>query len=229
MKKMLVFSAISLALLMSSCKSSQSSADFQAFMAYQQMIQQNQQNNPHSQSSNQPLDTGYGQEVKQDICEIMAEEKPGRRACGNGQHFKLANAKNIAALQARAELAASMNTVILNTLRDGAVQDEQYVGDESTARMVYDGLGVSEQDVKAAINAVVQNTVIIKTSTYLKPNKQYNVFVCVEYSDEPAQIAEKVSSKIQQMIPDDKMEELKDRLDQLSTNIQNDINKLAKD
>ena len=219
---------------MSSCKSTQAPTDFQAFMAYQQMMQQNQQQNMQNQqqSTNQKnqslIDNEMGVELKQDICEIMAEEQPGRRASGNGQHFRLANAKNIAALQARAELAASMNTLIINSLRDGAAQDEQYAANDSIAQKVYDGLGVSEQDIKALINGVVQNTVIIKTSKYIKPNKQYNVYVCIEYSDEPAKIAAKISSQIEQLIPDNKKKELKERLDQLPTNIQNGINKTTK-
>lgn len=234
MKKLSTFSALALAFLMTSCKSTQAPTDFQAFMAYQQMMQQNQQQNMQNQqqSTNQKnqslIDNEMGVELKQDICEIMAEEQPGRRASGNGQHFRLANAKNIAALQARAELAASMNTLIINSLRDGAAQDEQYAANDSIAQKVYDGLGVSEQDIKALINGVVQNTVIIKTSKYIKPNKQYNVYVCIEYSDEPAKIAAKISSQIEQLIPDNKKKELKERLDQLPTNIQNGINKTTK-
>lgn len=235
MKKLSTFSALALAFLMTSCKSTQAPTDFQAFMAYQQMMQQNQQQNMQNQqqSTNQKnqslIDNEMGIELKKDICEIMAEEQPGRRASGNGQHFKLSSARNIAALQARAALAASMRTAILSSLRDGSAQDQQYASNDSIGQKLTDGLGLQEDDIKAVVNEIVENAVIIKTSTYIKPNKQYNVYVCVEYSDEPAQIAKKVSSKIEQLIPDNKKKELKDRLDQLSTDIENDMNKLSKD
>lgn len=53
MKKSLTFSALTIAFLMSSCKSTQVPTDFQAFMAYQQMMQQNQQQNIQNQQQQQ--------------------------------------------------------------------------------------------------------------------------------------------------------------------------------
>lgn len=210
MKNFLIAGIMITTLIFNSCKSAQSPV-----------------NSSISQTSQKQLfvENERGTQVTQDICEIMQEEKPGIRAVGNAQHFKLSTAKNMATLQARAELAAALETVILNDMRDGTVQDQQYSSDDSQGTNVYDGIGLSEQDIKAISKGIVKNSVIIKTSTYLKSNKQYNVYVCVEYSNEPKQIAEEVTNKIRQMIPDNKKEELKNRLDNLSKNIEDSLSR----
>ncbi|GEM_PF-1128795 len=192
-----------------------------------QRVSNNQTYQPQPQPQNSVVNEERGQQLEQDICEILQEEKPGLRAVGNAQHFKLSTAKNMAALQARAELAAALETMIINAMRDGTTQDQQYAGDNQQGKSVTDGLGVSEQDLKALANGIVKNTVIIKTSTYLKSNRQYNVYVCVEYSDGPKQIAKETVSKIKQMIPEDKKAELNSRLDRLNQNIEDSLSRVT--
>lgn len=163
MKKVFVILSL-VALFFVSCKSSQELGGNQS--------NQSQQNSLVNEE--------LGMEIKQDICEILQEEKPGVRACGNAQHFRLSTAKNMAALQARAELASNLEQIILGVLSSGTAQDQQYAGDSQQGANIVDGLGVSEEDLKALTMGIVKNTMIIKTSSYLKPNRQYNVFVCVE-------------------------------------------------
>lgn len=55
----------------------------------------------------------------------------------------------------------------------------------------------------AIAQAVVQNTSVIKTSVYYKANKQYNVFVCVEYLDGIDKMAEDIASKVEDVISAD--------------------------
>lgn len=216
-KNFLSVAILVIALSFSSCKSTQLPNDYQAYLAYKQQ-----------NSSQQSLvQDERGTHLNQDICEILQEEKPGLRAVGHAEHFKLSTAKNIAALQARAELAASLETVILNSMRDGSAQDEQYSADDLQGSNAYDGLALTEQDIKAVVNGIVRNSIIIKTSTYIKANKQYNVYVCVEYSNGPKEIAKEVTQKVQQMIPDDKKEELVNRLDNLTDGIERRLLKVT--
>lgn len=208
MKKVFVILSL-VALFFVSCKSSQELGGNQS--------NQSQQNSLVNEE--------LGMEIKQDICEILQEEKPGVRACGNAQHFRLSTAKNMAALQARAELASNLEQIILGVLSSGTAQDQQYAGDSQQGANIVDGLGVSEEDLKALTMGIVKNTMIIKTSSYLKPNRQYNVFVCVEYSSDPKQIAEDTVMKVKQLIPDEKKNELKARLDNLGETV---IDKLTR-
>lgn len=172
--------------------------------------------------------TMEGTQIQNDICETLAEEKPGIRAFGNGQHFRLATAQNIAAAQARAKLAAAMGQRILSVLKTGDVKDEQYAGSDDEGMKVNDGIAVDESKLLAIANEIVSGAVIIKTSKYIKPNKQYNVYVCVEYSDSPKTIAEKTVSKVKQLIPDSKKEELNDRMDKLMDEIEYDLSRNLK-
>ena len=210
MKKLFVILSF-MALLFVSCKSSQEISGNQSGQSQQNSL----------------VNEEFGTALKQDICEILQEEKPGLRACGNAQHFKLSTAKNMAALQARAELASNLEQIILSVLNDGSAQDQQYAGNSQQGASIIDGLGVSEEDLKALTMGIVKNTMIIKTSSYMKPNRQYNVFVCVEYSSDPKQIAENTVMKVKQLIPDGKKNELKTRLGNLGETVINNLTRLG--
>ncbi|WP_273390359.1 hypothetical protein [Barnesiella viscericola] len=202
MKK--VFAILSLvALLVVSCKSSQGVSEKQSSLVDEEM----------------------GEQLKVDICQTLQEEKPGSRAFGNAQHFKLSTAKNMAALQARAELASNLEQMILSALNDGSAQDQQYAGDSQQGANIYDGLGVSEESIEALTMGIVKNTMIIKTSSYLKPNRQYNVYVCIEYANDPKQVAEETAAKVEQLIPDEKKAELKSRLENMKENLLNRLSR----
>ena len=200
MKK--VFAILSLvALLVVSCKSSQGVSEKQSSLVDEEM----------------------GEQLKVDICQTLQEEKPGSRAFGNAQHFKLSTAKNMAALQARAELASNLEQMILSALNDGSAQDQQYAGDSQQGANIYDGLGVSEESIEALTMGIVKNTMIIKTSSYLKPNRQYNVYVCIEYANDPKQVAEETAAKVEQLIPDEKKAEF--RLENMKENLLNRLSR----
>ena len=202
MKK--VFAILSLvALLVVSCKSPQGVSEKQSSLVDEEM----------------------GEQLKVDICQTLQEEKPGSRAFGNAQHFKLSTAKNMAALQARAELASNLEQMILSALNDGSAQDQQYAGDSQQGANIYDGLGVSEESIEALTMGIVKNTMIIKTSSYLKPNRQYNVYVCIEYANDPKQVAEETAAKVEQLIPDEKKAELKSRLENMKENLLNRLSR----
>ena len=202
MKK--VFAILSLvALLVVSCKSSQGVSEKQSSLVDEEM----------------------GEQLKVDICQTLQEEKPGSRAFGNAQHFKLSTAKNMAALQARAELASNLEQMILSALNDGSAQDQQYAGDSQQGANIYDGLGVSEESIEALTMGIVKNTMIIKTSSYLQPNRHYNVYVCIEYANDPRQVAEETAAKVEQLIPDEKKAELKSRLENMKENLLNRLSR----
>ena len=61
----------------------------------------------------------YGKPVALEPCMAYADESPATRAWGNGEHFKLSTAKNLAEGQARSTFAKAIATAVTAALRMG--------------------------------------------------------------------------------------------------------------
>ena len=59
----------------------------------------------------------YGKPVALEPCMAYADESPATRAWGNGEHFKLSTAKNLAEGQARSTFAKAIATAVTAALR----------------------------------------------------------------------------------------------------------------
>lgn len=153
--------------------------------------------------ASQQVANPYGTVVVQDECEKLAEEKPEVRQFGMGTHFKRATADNIAALQARAKFARAIESAVLAATEEYGVSIDKYAGNESVGNIASDQAATARDIAMAIAQAVVQNTSVIKTSVYYKANKQYNVFVCVEYLDGIDKMAEDIASKVEDVISAD--------------------------
>jgi hypothetical protein len=143
------------------------------------------------------------QEMKQNICQTMQEEKPEVRAYGEGTHFKLMTARNIAEAQARAQFARAIRSAATSGTREEAEGMEQYSGNKEQGESRTDQGAGSNDVVTSAANEVVANTVVIKTYQATLPNKQYKVAVCIEYREGVSALATAVAKKIEQQISDE--------------------------
>jgi hypothetical protein len=143
------------------------------------------------------------QAVEQDICEKLQEEKPTLRAVGIGQHFKESTARNIAEAQARAQFARSLASKIKASTSEDAGSYEVYSGDAAAGNSVSDQGAKSNDFVDAATEEVVVGAVPIKISKYILPNKQYKVYVCLEYQKGVSALAAEVARGVEQKIPDE--------------------------
>lgn len=170
-------------------------------------------------------DNPFGKAVQQDICQTMQEEKPATRAVGNGQHFKLSTAKNIAMAQARAQFATSIAAAIITATEDCGIDLSKYAGDSEEGLSASDQGGNANDWVLSVAKEVVTNTVVIKTSTYVKPNKQYNVFVCLEYTDEADVLANRVEQKVVNKIPEDEAQKILEKSDMFKQRIKQMLEK----
>ena len=50
---------------------------------------------------------------------------------------------------------------------------------------------------------MVENAVVIKTNQYMQPNRQYHVFVCVEYMGGSSAMARNISDNVKQRVSDE--------------------------
>jgi hypothetical protein len=165
------------------------------------------------------------QEIKQNVCEELQQEKPATRAVGTGTHFKESTARNIAETQARAQFARAVASAITASTTEEALGMEQYSGDTKSGNKVTDqGAGVNDFATSIA-EQTIANTVIIKTVKYLLPNNQYEVWVCLEYQAGVEALAANVAKKVQQRISDEDKMRMNFEFEQYRKRIESELEK----
>lgn len=170
----------------------------------------------------------YGEAVSVDICQTMAEENPQTRAFGQAEHFNMSTARNLAAMEARAEFSSRVGTAIKAALGKATLQDAQAYATEDAGAKVFDGLGVSVESIESLSKNLISNTMIIKTSSYYNSkNKMYHVFVCVEYADGIDGMKKNIVNNISQQISDEKKAELEFRIDEFEKGIEEELGKMV--
>ncbi len=73
---------------------------------------------------------------------------------------------------------------------------------------------------------IVSNSVIINTDTYMQPNRQYHVYVCVEYQGDASTMKKKIIDKIEQKIPDEDRIKMKYELQKFEQKIDEELAKM---
>lgn len=166
-----------------------------------------------------------GIKIEEDICIVMQQEKSKTRAWGNGKHFKLATARNIAMAQARAQFATSIASAIVTATDDNADGIKKYAGDDEQGRSVGDQSSSVNDFVRSIAAEIVKGTILIKTSTYMLPNRQYNVYVCLEYAGGEDALAEQVIKKVTDAVPENDAQKIRQRHDEFKQSILNYLEK----
>lgn len=159
----------------------------------------------------------------------LQEQSPATRAWGNGEHFKLATASNIAEAQARAKFVKAIASSITASLEDYANGRSQYAGDDSEGQSVSDQAAKTDDYVKAVAEGMVKNAVIIKTTTYRKSNNQYNVFVCLEYQAGVESLANNITASIRNRIPEEERLRIDFDFEKFKQSVKEDLEKFGKE
>lgn len=190
MKKLSTFSALALAFLMTSCKSTQAPTDFQAFMAYQQMMQQNQQQNMQNQQQPQQIQQQTQQPRMQkrqdDECITLANtQSDALRAYGEGSSY----IENIALSNAEADavtrLVGQLKTAVLGAR-------ETYANSNQLNQKKMD-----EQRVEGLIKQFIAGSSgyrIIKTSIYDVNDGTIKCYVCIEQRMSKNEMSQKLTN-----------------------------------
>lgn len=176
-------------------------------------------------ASKSAVKSAIGEALPKEPCYSYAAEAPAIRKVGNGSHFKEATARNIAEAQARAAFARSIASAITTGTEEIGVSLEKYAGDETTGHSVTDGSGESNDFVMSISQEIVKNTHPVKTSRYLKPNNQFNIYVCLEYMGSENQMAEQIESAVKDKISPEDRATLEKRHDDFRQRILNALNR----
>jgi hypothetical protein len=122
-----------------------------------------------------------GAKLDKEECEALAMSATKTwRAYGNGVSQKEAFAKSIAELDAKTRLARQLEEQINGLIRTFNQQHEAGAGDGSATSLS----GKSTEIQEGYVDKLLSNVRIICNNTYVKENGDFNVYVCVEMSEE---------------------------------------------
>lgn len=144
--------------------------------------------------------TPYGQKLEDDICISEYKKKPTIRAYGMATHFKESAATSLAEGQARAMFVRKIESAVLAATEELAVSLEQYAGGVADGQHVSDQSAEGNSYVTTIAEQVVRNTHTIETSRYYGDNKQFTIFVCMEYKGGEFELVNQIESNVKERI-----------------------------
>lgn len=167
-------------------------------------------------------------DVKKTESQLLAEEKPATRAWGEAYSARESFAKQYAAVSARGEMAASLAAKIEQQIVLNGVDLSNAAITDTEGKSVKDDDGKQEIVVKQIASEVVSNTTIINTDTKLAKNRQYHVYVCVEYNGDIAEMAKTVNNRVQQLIPDEDRLKMEYEFQKFEEKLKEELEKMGK-
>ncbi len=147
--------------------------------------------------------------IEKDPCLVYKEEKPAQRGYGIGTHYKQMTARNFAELQARGDLARAIQNCIETTTSEYGESAGLYASDTEQGNIAEDQGGAGNDRISGMAKELIRGAIVSKTSIYQLPNKQYEVHVCVEYSESVSEIATKVAKSFSEMLTEEQKLRLK--------------------
>lgn len=142
-------------------------------------------------------------------CQLYALEQPARRASGVGLHFSESTARNIAELQARAQLARALQACITTATRESKFETTLFSADDKAGASVTDQSGKSDDSAFGIAKEQIAGAVMVKVSRYKTPNNQYRIYVCVEYQEDVPQMAGKIAKAFSEKLTPEQKDKVK--------------------
>ncbi len=128
-------------------------------------------------TSQQKVAIDRGVKLEKEECETKAEQS-SKRAVGIGNSQSERLAKNSATLDARNNLAAAIQTILVGMIKNFDQEHQSGAGQEKRS----DFINQSGEEQKGLVNATISSNIIC-SNTYAQNDGSYKVFVCVEMSD----------------------------------------------
>ncbi len=141
--------------------------------------------------------------ITKDECQILAEQKPETRAYGRASSYDLSTAVEYAELDARAKFARAIASKILTAQSRDNVSYDKAATNANGTRYVRDEGAKRNSTAEGIAKEVIRNAVVINTSQYQLADGSYETWVCLEYRDGVAKLANEISRKVEQQISDE--------------------------
>lgn len=147
------------------------------------------------------------------LCYELQEQKPALRSVGSGMNANEASAKIYANSRALSEYATKIEAAVEAACEEVGVSMNQYAGDGESGKTVSDQSEEGGTLASYVAKQTVKNTTIIKTERYIKSDKQYLVYVCVEYSGDLSDLYKEIEDNLKEKISETDRQKLEARHD----------------
>ena len=176
------------------------------------------------QASNSEMQNPYGQEVFKTPSEKLAEQQPGKRASGKGVSFSESAARELAEMDARAQMSRSLDAAIVSASKRIGFDITQYAGGDGEGMTNTDGGQQQNTLAKSISSNIIANTTVINTDKYYGKDRKYTIFVCVEYNGSVQQMAQQAVQQIKQRISDSDRAKIQQENEKFQQEIEQELN-----
>ncbi|MBO5187264.1 MAG: hypothetical protein J6B91_09515 [Prevotella sp.] len=173
--------------------------------------------------------SSWGTKKEESDSQKEAEKSPATRSWGEAVNHRLSFAKSYAEGQARAALARAISGIIKTATQESDLQWNKYAGSETEGSSVTDEGSKADGLYLQIAEEIVSNTVVIKTDTYMQPNRQYHVFVCVEYQGDMSNMTNNIVKKVKQKVPDEDRLKMEYQFNKFEEKIKEELEKKNKE
>lgn len=161
---------------------------------------------------------------------VLAEQKPGLRAYGEGTHNSQSFAITYAEGQARAQLARFLGGQLV-TASEQVTDGAQISSSDLTNQTIGEDEGaLSNARAEQIAAGAVRNTAVINTDIYQRQDGKYHVYVCIEYmasiGDLARDMANGYKKQISQQVSDEDRAKMEVRAEEVRKRIEERLAKL---
>lgn len=164
--------------------------------------------------------------IEGSLCYELQEQKPTLRSVGSGLNHKEASAKQRANANAMAEYANKIGAAVEAACEIIGINLDKYAGDDVSGMSISDQSEEGGTLVNTVAKQTVKNTTIIKTERYYKTNKQYLVYVCIEFSGDLSELLKEVEDNLKEKITEADRQKLEARHDEFRKRMETKMNSL---
>ena len=175
------------------------------------------------QASKQEQENPYGAELFKTEAEKYAEAAPGKRAAGKGVSFSESSARELAEMDARAQMSRAIDAAIVSAAKASNVELQKYAGSDNEGMTATDGGLQANTLTKSISSNIVANANVVKTNKYDGKDRKYTIFVCIEYNGSVAEIAQKAAQQVKQRISDKDREKIQAEHDKFQKEIEQNL------
>lgn len=175
------------------------------------------------QASKAEQENPYGASVFKTPSEKMAAEAPGRRAYGKGVSFDENAARQLAEMDARAQLSRALDAAIISASKAVGFDITQYAGGDGEGMTATDGGRQTSTLAKSISSNIISGANVINTDKYYGKDRKYTIFVCLEYNGSIADIAQKATEQVKRRISDKDREKLQQENEKFQQEIEKDL------
>ena len=148
-------------------------------------------------------------EIELDPCQNYAMLSPAKRAAGSGIHFQETTARNLAELNARAQLAKALQSCIQTATKNYSNSTTLFTADDSSGESITDQTNTVGDSEAGIAKELIKGANIVKMTKYKTTNNQFRFYVCVEYSEMAPEMAAKVADAFNEKLTPKQKEKVK--------------------